>query len=221
LKEDLADRKRLGLTPQENGAEIARLDRVDACVWQLANGATSIDAIAHELAIRLKLTADKELVWTTLDRLFDFGLLEERVAPPAGNGLMSRRGMLKDVGRAGGLIGLAAAVAPTTALAKALAKRASLRSSATSVGVKFSGSNKINRVSSRGWKVLGNRDGSRIRGDDENGNPVASATARRWRCSRESALQELISVLVTSSLRCGPGSTAQRIRSLRRRGREA
>jgi hypothetical protein len=103
-----------------SGGEITRLDNLAAQVWQLADGATSVDAIARDLSAATDSSYDNEFVWSVLDSLADWGLLEARVTPPAGN--RSRRGVLKDVVVRGGLIGMAIAAAPAAAFATELSE---------------------------------------------------------------------------------------------------
>ncbi len=51
---------------ERNGAEIGRLDRVTALVWQSADGNTSIEDIARALRASLDIPADSVTVWLAL-----------------------------------------------------------------------------------------------------------------------------------------------------------
>jgi len=93
------------------GAEIAELDAQTAAIWRLADGATSVEAIAEALGTH------REQVWAGLDKLYDWGLLNARVTPPAGASPLSRRGVLGTVARGAGWLGLAAAGAAAPAFA--------------------------------------------------------------------------------------------------------
>ncbi len=103
-------------------AEVADLDSASAGVWRLADGKRTVPEIAEALAVEFDTPADRELVWACLDHLFDLGLLEARVTPPAGNHALSRRGVLRNVMAPGGLIGLAAIAVPGAAMAAANAE---------------------------------------------------------------------------------------------------
>jgi hypothetical protein len=91
----------------EAGRELGRLDRFGALVWRLADGRTPVGGIARAAAVETGRAADNEAVWSVLDRLADFGLLAQRLTPPAGGAPMPRRGVLGLA--AGGATGAAAA----------------------------------------------------------------------------------------------------------------
>jgi hypothetical protein len=105
-----------------HGATLARLDRVGAVVWEMVDGATPVPAIARRASAQLDRAVSVEDVFKALDRLADAGLLERRVAPPAGlvaaprpSGELSRRSLL---GRAAAGLAPAAlaGLAPAAAL---------------------------------------------------------------------------------------------------------
>ena len=93
------------------GDEIARLDAHTAAIWRLADGAVSVESMVDRLG------ASREQVWAALDRLYDWGLLEARLTPPAGAPL-SRRGMLGTTARGAGWLGLAAVSVAAPAFAE-------------------------------------------------------------------------------------------------------
>ena len=76
------------------GQELGRLDPVAYHVWQLADGVTSVPGIVGAAQARLGRAVETEAVWSALDRLADFGLLAQRITPPAAGGRMPRRGLL-------------------------------------------------------------------------------------------------------------------------------
>jgi len=97
------------LLHRSDGRELARLDRVTALVWHLADGQTSVDIIALSVASRCDIAPNRETVWAALDRLSDLDLMAERTTPPVGTDLVSRRGVIrKVVGVTAGSLGLAA-----------------------------------------------------------------------------------------------------------------
>ena len=85
-----------------------KLDAVAAHVYVHADGTRDVPALAQSLVASGFVAADTNLVHEALDRLADFGLLEQRVAPPAG---VSRRVLLQR------LVGGTAVAALTAALA--------------------------------------------------------------------------------------------------------
>ena len=91
--------------------EVADLDPLTAAVWRQADGAASVEAIAGVLE------TTREQVWAALDRLYDWGLLEARITPPAA-APVSRRGMLGTVTRGAGWLGLTAAAVAAPAMAE-------------------------------------------------------------------------------------------------------
>jgi hypothetical protein len=78
-----------------HGRELARLDRVTALVWRLADGATPVQDIVRALRSGFDIAGDEELVWSALDRLADLDLLTERFTPPASGAQSSRRGVIR------------------------------------------------------------------------------------------------------------------------------
>jgi hypothetical protein len=77
------------------GQELARLDRVTALVWRLADGTTAVDQIARTLTSNFDVAADSELVWSALDRLADLSLLTARLTPPVTDMPSSRRTIIR------------------------------------------------------------------------------------------------------------------------------
>jgi hypothetical protein len=93
-----------------HGRELARLDRVTALVWRLADGTTPVHDIVRALRSSFDIAADEELVWSAFDRLADLNLLTERFAPPVTGTQSSRRGVIRIA-----VLGAAAAAAATSA----------------------------------------------------------------------------------------------------------
>jgi hypothetical protein len=89
----------------EETNEVFSLDPVAASVFTHADGTRDVAALVGELRTSIDPTATAELVWTTLDRLADAGLLVERVTPPGGASALGRRTILHK-----GAVGTAAAV---------------------------------------------------------------------------------------------------------------
>ena len=78
----------------EQTNEVFSLDRVAACVFTHADGSRSVTDLVAELRVSVDPDATSELVWSTLDRLADAGLLVERVTPPGGISQLNRRSLL-------------------------------------------------------------------------------------------------------------------------------
>jgi hypothetical protein len=78
-----------------HGRELARLDRVTALVWRLADGTTPVQDIVRALGSGFDIATDEELVWSALDRLTDLKLLTEKFTPPATATQSSRRGVIR------------------------------------------------------------------------------------------------------------------------------
>jgi hypothetical protein len=91
-------------------AEVAHLDAQTAAILRLADGATSVEAMAEGLG------TTREQVWAGLDRLYDWGLLDARLTPPAGAPL-SRRGVLGTAARGAGWLGVASVAVAAPAFA--------------------------------------------------------------------------------------------------------
>ncbi len=90
-----------------------KLDAVAAHVYTHADGTRDVAALAQSLVTTGITDADENLVHEALDRLADFGLLEKRVAPPAG---VSRRVLLQRLAGGTALAALTAALGvPRTA----------------------------------------------------------------------------------------------------------
>jgi hypothetical protein len=78
--------------------EVHNLNPTAAKVWQLCDGQTSPQQMAHQLKGDLTLTQAEELVWLTLKRLEQAHLLADKVVKPAGRKVYTRREMLKGLG---------------------------------------------------------------------------------------------------------------------------
>lgn len=78
--------------------------------WERCDGARDVAAIAAEV--------DGD-VWAHLDALGDLGLLEERVAPPAGSSQVTRRGLLRASAVAGAAVAAIAISARPVAASQA------------------------------------------------------------------------------------------------------
>lgn len=92
--------------------DVHRLDAVTGWVWQHADGSKSPTALLAGLRAELHADADLELVFEALDRLADAGLLQERVAPPAG---VTRRVTMQRLAGASALAALTAILARSPA----------------------------------------------------------------------------------------------------------
>ncbi|MBT9555706.1 MAG: hypothetical protein IV100_06730 [Myxococcales bacterium] len=116
--------RRSGLVVRPAGSDLVtlapdhvvhRLGPVAAWVYAHADGTRDVDALLIGLRAAVDGDADKALVFEALDRLSDAGLLEARVAPPAG---LSRRGLITRLAGASALAALTAVVGlPFDALA--------------------------------------------------------------------------------------------------------
>ncbi|MCB9740024.1 MAG: hypothetical protein H6747_12230 [Deltaproteobacteria bacterium] len=92
--------------------DVHRLDAVTGWVWQHADGSKSPAALLTGLRAEVHADADLELVFEALDRLADAGLLQERVAPPAG---VTRRVTMQRLAGASALAALTAILARSPA----------------------------------------------------------------------------------------------------------
>ncbi|MBW8813079.1 MAG: hypothetical protein JF588_06600 [Caulobacterales bacterium] len=90
-----------------SGQELARLDALDAFLWESADGTIGVPDLARRASESLGAAVDRETVWSALDRLADAGLLEQRATPPGSLPDVSRRAMLTRAGL--GLAGLTGA----------------------------------------------------------------------------------------------------------------
>jgi hypothetical protein len=88
-----------------HGRELARLDRVTALVWRLADGTTPVQDIVRALDAQFDVAADDEIVWSALGHLADLNILTERFTPPMTEIPSSRRGVIRLA-----VLGVAAAV---------------------------------------------------------------------------------------------------------------
>lgn len=76
------------------------LNRTASLVWQRCDGLTNVAEMARVLQRELDLPADEGMVWLALDELNRAHLLEEPFTrPPVGTSI-SRRDILRKVGRA-------------------------------------------------------------------------------------------------------------------------
>jgi len=73
------------------------LHPVTAFVWQHADGTRSVNDLVRLVQVHLDADADEEVVWLALDALAEAGLLEDRLAPPAGTQRLSRRDLMRRV----------------------------------------------------------------------------------------------------------------------------
>jgi hypothetical protein len=96
------------------------LNRTAAFIWQQCDGQTTITALATRLQ-RLDLPADKRLVWLALEQLEKAHLLGAPLLRPPEENPCSRRGLIRKLGLAGGLIALLPLVDSMTAPASAAA----------------------------------------------------------------------------------------------------
>lgn len=84
--------------------EVHNLNPTAATVWQLCDGQTSPQQIAHQLKGDLTPAQAEELVWLTLKRLEQAHLLQDKVVKPAGRKVYTRREMLVRLGVAAALL---------------------------------------------------------------------------------------------------------------------
>lgn len=96
------------------GDEI-QLHGLDAMVLAAANGSNDLATILDLVRRDLDPSATREMVFASLDRLSDAGLMASRIAPPAGGNATTRRDMLR-------LVGAAAACAVMTPAGSAFAQ---------------------------------------------------------------------------------------------------
>jgi hypothetical protein len=81
------------------------LNRTAAFIWQQCDGQTNIAALAARLQA-LDVPTDKGLVWLALEQLEKAHLLQEKLVRPADAARLSRRGVIRKLGYAGGLLAL-------------------------------------------------------------------------------------------------------------------
>lgn len=71
------------------------LNRTAAVIWNLSDGATSVNDIALRASRELDAPVDAKLVWYTLEQLSKKNLMQSPVAPPAPLRGMTRRDFLR------------------------------------------------------------------------------------------------------------------------------
>jgi hypothetical protein len=79
----------------ESTNEVFALDPAAACVFTHADGTRDVAELVTVLRASVDPSAEAEAVWSILDRLADAGLIETRVAPPAGSSRLNRRSLLR------------------------------------------------------------------------------------------------------------------------------
>src|SRR5262245_44532908 len=97
--------------PQTHVAQC--LNRTAALVFQAADGCTSVAELSAELQRRAQVEVPHDVVWATLEKLAEAGLLEEQ--PPARPQEPSRRSAIRAVGVAALAPIVASLVVPTPA----------------------------------------------------------------------------------------------------------
>ncbi len=75
------------------------LNHTAAFVWQQADGETTVGQIAYLLQKKLRTPVDESVVWFALERLEKDGLLENKVAAPVMFAGMSRRDLIRTLGK--------------------------------------------------------------------------------------------------------------------------
>lgn len=78
--------------------EVFHFAGLDALVLEAADGTNDMNALVALVRREIDPEATRETVFAALDRLADAGLLEGRVAPPAGGNRTTRRDMMRFVG---------------------------------------------------------------------------------------------------------------------------
>jgi hypothetical protein len=95
-----------------------RLNRTAALIWRHCDGQTSVAQVAAQLR-KMDLPADEDVVWLALDRLDKAHLLRGPWVRPAEG--VSRRAVMRKLGRTGALSLLLPVVASMTAPTPAMA----------------------------------------------------------------------------------------------------
>jgi len=93
----LASRESQGLLTIEHVStgRIYSLDPLASLIWKTCDGTRSVSDLTAEARRLLQRNVSQEEVFTALDFLADAGLLQERITPPAGAQVVSRRGVLQ------------------------------------------------------------------------------------------------------------------------------
>jgi hypothetical protein len=100
-----------------------RLNRAAALVWRHCDGRTTVAELTALLRAELNVSADEEVVWFALDCLRKAGLLRERLPrPPAAASGISRRQVVRRLGRTAAVALLVPAVTTVVALMPAHGK---------------------------------------------------------------------------------------------------
>ncbi|MBS1848989.1 MAG: PqqD family protein, partial [Actinobacteria bacterium] len=74
---------------------VTALGPIAAAVFQLADGTRDQAELLRAVGAQTGEQVEVEVIWSTLDRLADAGLLVERVTPPAGAAFIDRRSALR------------------------------------------------------------------------------------------------------------------------------
>jgi Coenzyme PQQ synthesis protein D (PqqD) len=97
------------------------LNRTAALVWRHCDGRTSVSHLAGLLEQELNLPPDEEVVWLALDRLEKAHLLQGRLSRPAAASGITRRHVIRKLGRVGAVAALVPLVASVSSPAAAQA----------------------------------------------------------------------------------------------------
>ena len=81
----------------DTGGEFV-LNSLAELIWDLSDGSQNVDALAQAASRSFDRVVGHEEIFSTLDFLADAGLIEQRVAPPAAEGNVSRRAVLARIG---------------------------------------------------------------------------------------------------------------------------
>lgn len=82
------------------------LNETAALVWKYADGKTSVDSIAAQMAQDLETPVDAQVVWFALDQLGKKNLLQTPVAMPMEYTRMSRRDFVLKAGALGAIVAM-------------------------------------------------------------------------------------------------------------------
>lgn len=93
------------------------LNRSAALIWSHCDGKTSVEGISRILQQQPMGKVNCEVVWLGLDQLYKARLIETPLIRPSGQGRLSRRELVKQVGRAVSIPLIASILAPTASAA--------------------------------------------------------------------------------------------------------